>query len=326
MKTGFASVAAAVAALATGLLINSPMADAKPSPVVATYKVTPGWYSMAAGLDAVWALQADEYHDGVIYRIDPQSHGMKLVTKLSFPAGAITVGFGSLWVSDYFGNAVWRLAPSGQVQAEVGVGYQPQWLHAAFGSLWVSNHHGASLTRVDPVTNTVLDTVQVGAPNTFRDGPQDVTDDGTNLYVVSSNLQSLQSVNPATDAVTTGPSTDDGFCGPLVAVAGFVWSADGCTAVTYQLSADGTVQQALPSTGVPGGLAMLNGQLWLSDDTSFDPNTFQGSDAVLDQLDPVTGAVSRTVAIGGDATGLISGFGDLWVWDANASTIRRVHV
>ena len=326
MKTRLISAAAALTALATGLLINAPIASAKSGPVIATYKVTPGYYTMAAGLNAVWALDGDEYHDGILYRIDPQSHGMKLVTTLPFAAAAMTVADGSLWISDYFGNEVWRLAPTGRVQAEIGVGLQPQWLHAAFGSVWVSNHHGASLSRVDPTTNTVVDTVQVGAPDTFRSGPQDLTDDGENLYAVSSNLQSLQVVDPTTGAVSTGPSVDDAFCGPLAAIDGFVWSSDGCTGATYQLSTDGTVQQVIPSTGVPGGLAVLGDQLWLSDDTAGDPNTGQGTDAVLDQLDPVTGAVQRTIPIGGDATELISGFGDLWVADNNAGTIRRVHV
>jgi virginiamycin B lyase len=320
------SLAAALVATATGLLLSSSPAGAKAGPVVATYKVTPGFYSLAAGLNAVWALDADEVHNGELYRIDPYSHGMKLVTTLSFPAGGLTIAFGSLWVTDYYGNAVWRLGANGHVQAEVAVGLQPQWMHAAFGSLWVSNHHGASLSRIDPATNAVIDTVQVGAPGTFRNGPQDLTDDGTNLYAVSSNLQSLQAVDPATDAVSTGPSVDDQFCGPLAAAGGFIWSADGCTGGFYQLGTDGSEQQVIVSTGVPGGVTTLGQQLWVSNDTTFDPNTFRGSDAVVEQLDPVTGAVLRTVAIGGDAADVTSGFGDLWVWDSNASTIRRVHV
>jgi hypothetical protein len=321
-----ASVAAALTALATGLLINSPVAGAKAGPVLATYKVTPGFYTLATGLNAVWALDGDEYHDAVLYRIDPQSHGMKLVTTLPFAGASLEVAFGSVWVSDYFGNEVWRLASNGHVQSEIGVGLQPQWLHAAFGSLWVSNHHGASVSRIDPTTNTVLDTVQIGAPDTFRSGPQDMTDDGTKLYAASSNLQSLQSVDPSNDVVSTGPSVDDAFCGPLAAAGGFIWSADGCTGAFYQLGTDGSEQQVIPSTGVPGGVTLLGNQLWISDDTTFDPDTFQGSDAVVQQLDPATGAVLRTVTIGGDATYVRSGFGDLWVWDANASTIRRVSV
>jgi streptogramin lyase len=212
------------------------------------------------------------------------------------------------------------------VQAEIATGLQPQWLHAAFGSLWVSNHHGASATRIDPITNRVQDTVQVGAPDTFRDGPQAITDDGTRLYVGSSNLQALQSVDPATDAVSTPPSIADAFCGPTEAAGGFVWSVDRCTATTYRLGTDGSVQQAIASTGMPQGLTTAGGDVWIGDDTTFDPNSGVGSSAVLDERDASTGVLLQSVPIGGDASDLASGFGSLWVYDAVASTIRRVQV
>jgi streptogramin lyase len=326
MKTRLISALAALCALVTGLSINAPMASAGTTRVLATYRLAPGFYSVSAGLHAIWALNADELHFARLYRINPRTHGMNLVRTLPFAAGGLTVAFGSLWVSDYFGNTVWRLGPRGHVRAEITTGTQPQWMHAAFGSLWVSNHHGASMTRIDPATDAVLDTVQVGAPDTFRDGPQAITDDGTNVYVGSSNLQALQSVDPTTDSVTTPDSTDDVFCGPMLGVAGVIWSVDPCSGAFYQFGTDGDVLQTIPSAGVPGDLAVLDDHLWISDDTRFDPDTFRGSAAVLEQLDAATGAVQRTVAIGGDATGVTAGFGDLWVYNANTNTIRRVQV
>jgi len=320
------TLAAALTVVAAGMLVDPSVAAAKPGPVVATYKVASGSYVLAAGSDAMWALQADETHDGLLYRIDPVSHGMKLLTTLPFPAGSLTAAFGSLWVSDYFGNAVWRVGVNGHVQAEIGVGLQPQWMHAAFGSVWVSNHHGGSVSRIDPTTNTAVATVPVGAPDTFRNGPQDLTDDGTDVYVGSSNLQSLQAIDPSTETVTTPASVDDAFCGPMTTAGGYVWSQDACTGATYQLGTDGTVRQAIPSAGSPGGITTRGAELWMSEDRTFDPDTFRGSDAALEQLDPVTGAVLRVVAIGGDASDVEAGFGDLWVYDVNASTIRRVHV
>jgi streptogramin lyase len=319
-------IVTAMAALTVGLFAGSPAAAAKPGPVVATYKVGPGFFVVQAGLDAVWVLNADEYHYSPLYRIDPASHAMKLIATLPFATGGMVVAFGSIWVSDYFGNAVWRVGANGKIQDEIGVGLQPQWMHAAFGSIWVSNHHGASLSRIDPANDNVQATVQVGAPGTFRSGPQAVTDDGTRLYVGSSNLQALQSVDPATDAVSTPASIDDAFCGPMAAVGGFVWSVDGCTGAAYQLATDGSVAQVLPYSGVPGDIATRDGELWFSEDRSVDPDTGQGSDAVLEQRDPLSGAVLRTVAVGGDSTGLTSGFGDFWVYDSHAGTIRRIHV
>ncbi len=317
---------ATVAALTISPLIAAAAANARPAAVVATYKLAPGSYTVQAGPDAIWALNVDEVHDGRLYRINPTTHAIKVVATLPFPAGGMTVAFGSVWVSDYYGNAVWRLRPNGHVQATVGTGLQPQWLHSAFGSLWVSNHHGASLTRINPSNDSVQATVQVGTPDTFRSGPQDVTDDGVRLYAGSSNLQALQSVNPATDAVTTPGSLDDAFCGPLTAAGGFVWSVDPCSGATYRLNDDGSVAQSIASTGVPLSLTARSGRLWIGDDTTVDPTSGQGSDAVLAERDPHTGDLLRTVTIGGDAADLCSGFGDLWVFDSSADTIRRVHV
>ncbi len=321
-----ATAIGASAAVVIGALAGASPATARTEPVVATYTPPPGNYALQAGLRTMWTANVDEFHDAKVYRLDPSSRRMTLVASLPFPGGGMTIAFGSIWISDYFGNAVWRLAPNGHVQAKIATGLQPQWIHAAFGSLWVSDHHGAALSRINPRTDRVRDTVQVGAPDTFRNGPQDVTDDGTNVYVVSSNLQALQAVDPATDAVTTPATIDDQFCGPITAIAGFVWSVDPCTGTTYRLATDGTVQQAIASTGIPGSLATRRGTIWIGDDTTVDPDTGRSSHAVLEQRDPRTGALLRTVTIGGDAFALAAGFGDLWVYDANNNTIRRVHV
>ena len=325
MSKRFISMLAALVALATGLTIAAPTASAR-SAVVATYRLSPGGYDLATGLGAVWALNGDEYHYGKLYRIDPVTGRMTVAAKLSFPAGGIAIADNSIWISDYFGNAVWRFSPTGAVQAEIGVGLQPQWLHAAFGSVWASNHHGASVSRIDPATNTVVATAPAGAPGVFRDGPQAMTDDGKKLYVLSSNQQALQAVDPSTNTTTTFASTQDAGCGPLTAIAGFVWSADGCTGAFYQLATDGTVEHVLPSTGAPGGVTTLGSQFWISNDTTFDPDTGAGTGAVVEKLDPVSGAVLRTISLGGDALDLVGAFNDLWVYDSVANTIRRVHV
>ncbi|MGN6608834.1 MAG: hypothetical protein ACTHMS_17715 [Jatrophihabitans sp.] len=327
MFTARLTAAIAATTVAAGLLLGGTVdATARPGPVVATYKPAPGYYALAVGPDAVWALDADEYHDGVLYRLDPRSHAMKLVTTLPFPAGGLVVADGSLWVSDYFGDAVWRLAPSGRVQDEIAVGLQPQWLHAAFGSIWVSNHHGASVSRIDAATDTVVATVPAGAAGVFRNGPQAITDDGTRVYVGSSNQQALEAIDPADDIVTTPASVDDGFCGPIEAAGGAVWSVDNCSSTLYRLSPDGAVLDTFGSTGAPVSLAVQGATVWVGDDTVYDQGSGAGSSAVLEQRDAATGDLLRSVPIGGDAGALAVGFGDLWVYDGVANTVRRVHV
>jgi hypothetical protein len=320
------TAAATSVVLAAATMAGASTADARSTRVVGTYHPAPGSYQLRVGLHAVWAATVDEAHYSLIYRIDPVSHRMRRIASLPFPGGGMSLGFGSLWVSDYFENEVWRLSPDGHVEATIRVGLQPEWSHAAFGSMWVANHHGSSLSRIDPASDTVQDTIPAGAPDTFRSGPQDVTSDATHVFVGSSNQQVLQSVDPASDHVTTPPATDDVFCGSLAAIDGYVWSADECSSKTYQFSTDGTIHHSYRSTGFPASLTTHRGQLWIGDDTVADPNTGTGSHAVLERRDPSTGALLRRIVIGGDATGLVAGFGDLWVYDANANTIRRIRV
>jgi streptogramin lyase len=315
----------AIAALVAAVLAGSPPADAKPGPVTATWKLAPGGYDVVAGMDAVWAADIDEVHDGQLYRLDPTTHALRLLTTLPFPLGGVALGFGSVWVSDVAGNAVWRLTPTGRVQVEIAVGLQPGWLHAAFGSMWVGNHHSASLSRIDPTSNAVIATTPAGDQNAFRNGPQDITDDGTRLYVGSSNLQALQTVDPATNTTSTPPSISDAFCDQLRAIAGFVWSADGCTGAIYQLNPDGTVQQAFyPDRGYSQTLTTVRGEVWIGTNQSVDPDSGQGSDAVLQERNPVTGTLLRTIQIGGNVRNLAAGYGALWVYDATSNSLKRV--
>lgn len=297
--------------------------------VDATWHVAPGYYNLAAGLGAMWVVRSDESHSTLIYRIDPTSNTQTFVARLPFPGSGVVIAYGSLWIADYFGNSVHRVAPDGTDTATIQVGLQPQWMDAAFGSLWVSNHHSGSISRIDPRTNTVVATVPVGARHTFRNGPQAITHDATRMYVGSSNLPRLQSVDPATNSVTTSPATSpDEFCQTLDAVGGAVWSLDtNCSGAIYLFDLSGAPLTAFtPPTGFAESLTDLRGTIWLGVARSFDPNTGIGAESILEQRDASTGALLRTVRIGGDANLLGAGFGAIWVFDANKYTVRRVNV
>lgn len=317
---------AVLVAAAAAVAMGTPAASAaSPSDVVATWHVPAGFYELQAGLGSMWAANVDEYHDATLYRIDPATDSLDRVASLGFPGGGMIVAYGSVWITDYFGNAVWRLAPDGSVQAAISVGLQPQWLTAAFGSVWTSNHHGGSLSRIDPGTNTVVATVPVGKQHTFRDGPQALTHDATRLYAGSSNLLELQAVDPADDTVSTPAvrAGDDQFCGELRVAGGFVWSLDACSGALYQLGKDGTVQTVISGgSSVQLSETVLDGSLWVSEDE--DPDN--SSDADLLQRDPRTGTELRVALIGGDAATVRAGFDDLWVFDSVRHTIRRIDV
>ena len=61
-------------------------------------------------------------------------------------------------------------------------------------------------------------------------------------------------------------------------------------------------------------------------DKAFDPDTGNPIEGSLDARDPVTGALLGTIAVGGDASNVASGFGSLWTYDPGAGTVTRVAV
>ena len=322
----------AVVALATSIVAPAsaatPAAAATAADVVATIKLPHGSYQLSPGRHAMWAMSGDETLYSTLYRIDPATNQATMVAHLGFPAAGLTVGYGSVWVTDYYASTLVRLSPTGRVQATIRVGLQPQVVHIAFGSVWTSNHHSHSITRIDPLTNGVAATINVGA-NQFRDGPQDFTNDGRYLYAESSNLPHLQRIDPATNTRVNLVNTGLGYGGDLIWTSGphggTLWNAP-VDLNTNQILVDGyrvdgsvRVTEALPSTVFTSGIAHLGHTVYLGEDI----NGVTGH-ARIQSVDQVTGAVVRTQSVPGQIDSLRTGFGDLWSTDGN--TIRRIHL
>ncbi len=322
-----ATAIALAAVAATALALPAvPAAASTAAPVVATIHLPRGTYQLASGLGAMWALSGDEYVYSTLYRIDPLTNTATEVADLGFPGAALTVGYGSVWVTDYYANRLVRLTPRGQVQATIKVGLQPQFVHIYFGSVWTSNHHAHSLSRIDPLTNGVTATIDVGA-RLFRNGPEDFTRDQQYLYVESANLPYLQRVDPATNSRTNLTSTGFDYGGDLVwtdgPAGGTLWNQPLIDS-TGQILMDGydilgTVRVAEPVANhrTPNAIAHLGHTVYYGEN----PDGVSGV-ALIKGVDQVTGTRVVTLTAPGRISGLHTGFGDLWCVDNN--TIRRI--
>ncbi len=310
-----------------------PTSVADGSATTAADRLMAGGNVLAVGLGSVWAATADDEHSTEIWRIDPQHNKVRRVRTLQLAGGGLGTGYGSLWVTDYYGNAVWRLSPAGRVEDRIATGLQPESIHVAFGSVWVGNHHGSSLTRIDPATDRVIATDAAGDPTLLRSGPQSMTHDAHRLYVGSSNLPQLQWIAPTTNRTTTSPSrTYDSFCGRLTLVSGYIWDADECTDTLYQHRTNGSTTgywtyASGDATDAPAVLdtAVLAGHLWVSGDRhdNLDAGIPLGG-GFLEERNPRTGSIVRTISLGGDAQAVVAGYGSLWVSDGIHHVVRRV--
>lgn len=300
---------------------------------VVLFRLPTGNYDMKAGLGFMWIVRTDQFHDTLMYRVDPTTNALHRVGHLTFPGGAhIAVGYGSLWITDYYGNAVWRVSAQGKVQATIPTGLQPEAVHLAFGSVWVANHHSHSVTRIDPRSDTVLAADSAGDPTQVRGGPQDITSDASRIYVSSSSLPVLQSIDPATDVTTTPPgATDDQFCGPLTFSGDSIWNSDRCTNTLYRISPAGVVRSQVTygptfGSGTPQVLDQTRFEhaLWVAVDETYDHDAFTGSHGVVEQRDPRDGGLLGKLTVGGDVGRVSGAFGSLWTFDTGTSTVRRL--
>lgn len=109
--------------------------------------------------DAVWVVI-----DGsdVVLRIDPRT----LKVTDTIPAGSrphsVAVGFGSLWVIEHGQSEVLRLEPKhGAVEAKIGGPGMNVAMAVAHDHIWASS--GDSIMKIDPATNEIVDTIEIGA-------------------------------------------------------------------------------------------------------------------------------------------------------------------
>jgi streptogramin lyase len=119
---------------------------------------------VAYGEGAAWVVNQG---DSTVMRIDPADGALRTFDT-GYTAGDVTTGFGSVWTTSLYDGAIWRLnANTGSPQGIVTVCESPWDVVAGHGSVWVTCHRsedgpGGALKRIDPETNTVVATIELG--------------------------------------------------------------------------------------------------------------------------------------------------------------------
>jgi virginiamycin B lyase len=220
---------------AFGVLLVSTLlsAAAPPDPkaLVEQSQDVPGFADfLAVDGETVWVT-----NDG---RVEQWSTSGKLASvAVPKPCGAMTMGFGSVWVANCKGGGVYRIdRRTAKVAAiiETTIGSPDGELNVVTGasSIWVASEATGKLARIDPKTNKVAAAVTVD-PGTFF-----LSFGFNSVWAVSSAEQSLQKIDPKTNRVIgkVKLGKQPGF---LVAGEGAVW---------VQEQGDGTVVRVDPNT------------------------------------------------------------------------------
>jgi DNA-binding beta-propeller fold protein YncE/predicted Ser/Thr protein kinase len=231
---------------------------------------------LAVGPRTVWATSAA---DGTLTGIDPDTQ--RVVSKVQVGKGSsgVTIGAGSVWVSNPRTGMVLRLDTAGKVTARLHLGGNPGALVSGGGRIWVADEDGAGVTVINgprarvirrglaphaaPLrlavgagglwvssagTGTVrridLGTLAVGPPILAGRGPAGVTVGHGLVWVANSRSASVTRVDPSTHSILGDPITVGEQPGGIDAGTEAVWVAS---------AADNSVTRLDLSSGDPIG-------------------------------------------------------------------------
>jgi YVTN family beta-propeller protein len=99
--------------------------------------------------------------DAGVVRIDPGT-GAKTSIELPFSSPYIAAGAGAVWVTDQKRDSVWQIDPrTNRVARTIQVGNNPAGVAVGARSVWVASGEG-TVARIDPTSGRVVATITVG--------------------------------------------------------------------------------------------------------------------------------------------------------------------
>jgi YVTN family beta-propeller protein len=195
------------------------------------------------------------------------------------------------------------------VTATIPVGGGPVDALVAAGAVWVANAAEGTVSRIDPATNTAVGTIRVG-----RDPARRAAGFGP-VWVANETSQTVSRLDARTGQLqATIPVTGHVSPTQLTVDADAVWVKSG--ARLWRLDpATNTMADRTGDWEVGGGLAVVDGLLWLSGTTR------AGAGQVV-RVDSSTSRVIDRFPTGGDGA-LAVGGGSVWQAGITTQTIYR---
>jgi DNA-binding SARP family transcriptional activator/DNA-binding beta-propeller fold protein YncE len=206
-------------------------------------------------------------------------------------------------------------AKSGKLKTEISVAANPGALAAGEGLVWLSNHSEQTVTEIDARTQKIVATVPL---DNFYGS---VTVGGGAGWTVEPSPTRLvvrllpRSARPAATLRIRGCGSPPGAPVSTFA-AGNLWFV--CSDATFgKVGADG---QRLKTRAYPGGyysssIAAAAGRLWILNDQRN-----------VDEYDPATNEIEKTITVGDEAVALVAGAGSVWVANSGSDTVSRITI
>ncbi len=196
---------------------------------------------LAVGPRTVWVTSAT---DGTLSGVDAEAQEVTSTLRVGKGVSGVTIGDGSVWVSNPRTGKVLRVDPEEGVIAEISVGGSPGAIVSGGGRIWVADEDGAGITAIDAKTGHL---VQRGLEP--HAAPLRLATGAGGLWVSSASTGAVRRIDLGTMAVGSPIPAGRGPAGITVG-HGLVWVAN---------SRGGTVSRVDPSLHTVIGAPILVG-------------------------------------------------------------------
>jgi DNA-binding beta-propeller fold protein YncE/predicted Ser/Thr protein kinase len=295
VAAGLAAVLALVLG-GNGVSVSDPIAVAKPP------------LRLAVGPRTVWATSAA---DGTLTGIDP--HTQRIVSKVQVGKGAsgVTIGAGSVWVSNPLTGTILRIDTAGNVTARLHLGGSPGAIVSGGGRIWVADESGAGVTAIDGPRARVI---RRGlAPHA---APLRLAVGAGGLWVSSASTGTVRRIDLGTMAVGSPILAGRGPAGVTVG-HGLVWVANsrGGTVSRVDPSLHTVIGAPIPVGEQPGGIDAGTEAVWVA-------NSAENS---VVRLDLSSGdQIGNPISVGPKPGAVVVGPEAVWVANNGDGTVTRI--
>jgi DNA-binding beta-propeller fold protein YncE/predicted Ser/Thr protein kinase len=298
---GTAAIAGLVAVLVLmlggdGVSVSSPIPVAKPP------------LRLAVGPRTVWATSAVA---GTLTGIDPDTERVVSRQQVGKGASGVTIGAGSVWVSNPRTGTILRLDTAGKVTARIHLDGSPGAIVSGGGRIWVADEDGAGVTAIDGQRARVIK--RGLAPHA---APLRLAVGAGGLWVSSASTGTVRRIDLGTMAVGLPILAGRGPAGVTVG-HGLVWVANSRSATVTRVdpSTHSILGDPIPVGEQPGGIDAGTEAVWVA----------SAADNSVTRLDLESGdPVGNPIGVGPKPGAVVVGPEAVWVANNGDGTVTSI--
>jgi DNA-binding beta-propeller fold protein YncE/predicted Ser/Thr protein kinase len=263
---------------------------------------------LAVGPRTVWVTSAT---DGTLSGVDAEAERVTSTLRVGKGVSGVTIGAGSVWVSNPRTGKVLRIDPQRGVIDEVPVGGSPGAIVSGGGQIWVADEDGAGVTAIEAKS---ADVIKRGlAPHA---APLRLAVGAGGLWVSSASTGTVRRIDLGTMAVDAPIPAGRGPAGVTVG-HGLVWVANsrGGTVTRVDPSLHTVIGAPIPVGARPGGIDAGTETVWVA----------STAEATVSRLDLNSGEPEgNPIRVPLDPGAVAVGSKAVWVASNHDGTITRI--